>query len=705
MRERSIASDSQLSLAQRGVIGVGIAIGAYFLSNYNYLLFHSVVEVFSIVIAFAIFVVAWNTRSYHDNDYLVFIGIAYLFVGGIDFIHTLAYKGMGVFTNYGADLPTQLWILGRYTESLSLLLAPLFFTRKLKYKVTVAGYGLTSLFLLLTIFYWGIFPDCFVSGSGLTTFKVVSEYVISGLLLGAIFFLSIYRDRLERETFYLLISSLLLTVFAELSFTFYVSVYGLSNLVGHLFKLGSFYLIYLALIKTGLREPYRLMFRELKESKDRYQNYVEELGDALFITKVGGEDHGKIIEVNTSAEKQTGYSREELIGMNISENLAEESPPEISYEEIDEKLSRGEAVNFTEKKRRKGGTEYWTEVVVTPIKHEGKDATLSVNRDVTERIRAQKSLKVERERLKKLHHAVDRFQSCQTEEELYETTLEVTRDALGFDISLIYIARGQGLVPVASNKLETSELPSYEKDAALVGTTYTNGETIWGDDVREVEEAKPEVPQLRGYMSVPIGDLGVFQASSRTKGAFTEVDIELAEILAGHLNEEIKRIRLEEKLKEQAIRDPLTGLYNRRYFNETLTKEVERSQRYGHNIAFIMIDVNRFKEINDTYSHQTGDKVLKEVANLLRANVREADTVVRYGGDEFLVMLPETDGDSRYTGNRIRSKLEDWNNESNLLDFPLTLAMGISHWNPDQDRDVEEALKEADKKMYEQKGE
>lgn len=168
-------------------------------------------------------------------------------MGGIDFIHTLAYKGMSVFPNYGADLPTQLWILGRCAESISLLLAPLFFTRKLKYRVTVAGYGLTSLFLLLTIFYWGIFPDCFVSGAGLTTFKVVSEYVISGLLLGAIFFLSLHRDRLDRDTFYLLISSLLLTVFAELSFTFYVSVYGLSNLVGYLFKLGSFYLIYLAL--------------------------------------------------------------------------------------------------------------------------------------------------------------------------------------------------------------------------------------------------------------------------------------------------------------------------------------------------------------------------------------------------------------------------------------------------------------------------
>ncbi|MBS3788520.1 diguanylate cyclase, partial [Candidatus Bipolaricaulota bacterium] len=466
----------------------------------------------------------------------------------------------------------------------------------------------------------------------------------------------------------------------------------------------SFYLIYLALIKTGLREPYRLMFRELKESKDRYQNYVEELGDALLITKVGGEDHGKIIEVNNSAEDQTGYSREELIGMNILDNLSEGSPLEISYEEIDEKLSRGETVNFTEKKRRKDGSEYWTEVVVTPIKHEGKDATLSVNRDVTEKIHAQQSLKVERERLKKLHGAVDRFQACQTEDELYQVTLEVTREVLGFDASLIYVAREKQLVPVASDELETTELPSYEKDAGLVGTTYTNGKTMWGDDLREVEEAEPEDPQLRGYMSVPIGDLGVFQASSKTKGAFEKVDIELAEILAGHLNEEIKRIRLEQELKEQAIRDPLTNLYNRRHFNETLGKEVERSERYGHNIAFLMIDINRFKEVNDRYSHQAGDKVLEEVARLLRENVRETDIVVRYGGDEFLVMLPETNGESRYLANRLRKELDSWNERSDLLDFPLTLAIGLSYWNPDQDRSVEDALKEADEKMYEAKG-
>lgn len=307
-----VIKSPQYGPLQRGLFALALTVGAYFLSTYNYLLFHSVVEIFSIVVAFAIFAVAWNTRSYHDNDYLIFFGIAYLFVGGIDLLHTLAYQGMGVFPEYGSNLATQLWVLGRYLESISLFIAPVFFTRKLNYKRAVAGYSFASLLLLLFIFYWGIFPDCFVPGSGLTTFKVVSEYLISGILLGGIYSLSRFRDRLERSTFYLLTTSITLSIFAELFLTFYVSVYGISNLIGHLFKLGSFYLIYLAIINTGLRKPYRLMFKQLKDNKERYQSYFEELGDAIFILGMERDNYGKILDVNTSAEEQTGYSGESL---------------------------------------------------------------------------------------------------------------------------------------------------------------------------------------------------------------------------------------------------------------------------------------------------------------------------------------------------------------------------------------------------------
>ena len=97
--------------------GTLILFGLYLTTLYNYLLFHSIAEVFIIVIACGIFVVAWNSRRFLDNNYLLFIGLAYLFIAVLELIHTLAYTGMGIFKGYGADLPTQLWVAARYMES------------------------------------------------------------------------------------------------------------------------------------------------------------------------------------------------------------------------------------------------------------------------------------------------------------------------------------------------------------------------------------------------------------------------------------------------------------------------------------------------------------------------------------------------------------------------------------------------------------
>lgn len=173
--------------------------GIYLTSLYGYLLFHSLAEGFSIVIACGIFMIGWNSRRLLQNHYLLFIGIAYLYVGGIDFLHMLAYKGMGVFEGYGANLPTQLWIAGRYVEALSLLAATIFLHRKLSPRPTFVAYGLSAGLLLGSIFYWKIFPDCFVEGAGLTPFKIHSEYVICLILLAAIGFLIKNSKNLDRN--------------------------------------------------------------------------------------------------------------------------------------------------------------------------------------------------------------------------------------------------------------------------------------------------------------------------------------------------------------------------------------------------------------------------------------------------------------------------------------------------------------------------
>ena len=107
------------------VLAVLAFVGLYWSSRYGYLLFHSLAEIFSITVAFAIFILAWNSRAFLRNGYLLLVGVAYLFVGAFDLVHTLAYKGMGVFPGYQTNLSTQLWIAARSLEAGSLLIAPL----------------------------------------------------------------------------------------------------------------------------------------------------------------------------------------------------------------------------------------------------------------------------------------------------------------------------------------------------------------------------------------------------------------------------------------------------------------------------------------------------------------------------------------------------------------------------------------------------
>lgn len=253
-------ASSQRTLYNFIIFGTLILVGLYFVSFYNYLLFHSLIEIFSVIVACSIFIVAWNSQKFLDNNYLLFVGVAYLFVGVLDLIHTLAYKGMGIFISYNANLPTQLWIVSRYIESISLFIAPLFLHRRINVDFLLSVYLVISALLLFSIFA-GAFPNCFIEGVGLTTFKKVSEYIISLILIGSIVVLFKERKGFEKSVFIRLVTSIALTICAELVFTFYISVYGFSNLVGHYLKLISFYFIYIAMIETGLKKPYDLLFK------------------------------------------------------------------------------------------------------------------------------------------------------------------------------------------------------------------------------------------------------------------------------------------------------------------------------------------------------------------------------------------------------------------------------------------------------------
>jgi len=161
--------------------------------------------------------------------------------------------------------------------------------------------------------------------------------------------------------------------------------------------------------------------------------------------------------------------------------------------------------------------------------------------------------------------------------------------------------------------------------------------------------------------------------------------------------------RVQAELVYMARHDPLTGLYNRHTLAEILEREISRAQRYKHPIGVLMIDVNRFKEVNDRYGHAMGDQVLQWVADVLLRSVRESDVVVRYGGDEFLVLLIETNGETEIVRGRMIQEMEIASQKASLLNLPINLAIGTAHWMPESGQSIEAVLIEADRRMYVEK--
>jgi len=158
------------------------------------------------------------------------------------------------------------------------------------------------------------------------------------------------------------------------------------------------------------------------------------------------------------------------------------------------------------------------------------------------------------------------------------------------------------------------------------------------------------------------------------------------------------------RVQELTVQDDCTGLYNARHLHETLEQEVRRHQRYGRPASLIFFDMDHFKQVNDTHGHQIGTRLLQEVGELLRASLREVDVPVRYGGDEFVVLLPETDlAGARVAALRLWQRIREQRFLSGEgLDRHLTCSLGFASL-PDQASDAAGLLKAADIAMYEAK--
>ncbi|NCC53834.1 MAG: hypothetical protein EOM20_21880, partial [Spartobacteria bacterium] len=293
-----------------GGVGLLMLIGLFAVGRHDFILFHCMAELFSIAVAWAVFLLVWNARAFIKNDALLFLGVAYLFIGFVDLLHTLAYKGMNVFDpHWGANLPTQLWIAARFMEGAALFAVAVLLGRRVKLTLSLVIWFAVTTLMLLVIFYWRVFPVCYMERTGLTAFKMTSEYMICLLLLSALAVLYKKRDLLDAVVYRLLALSMLLAIASELAFTLYMDVYGYANMVGHLLKVISYMLIYLALIHIGLKRPFALLAADLEREKRelrKSESLLQKIFDTLPIGLWFADKTGKLLRGNPAGVKIWG---------------------------------------------------------------------------------------------------------------------------------------------------------------------------------------------------------------------------------------------------------------------------------------------------------------------------------------------------------------------------------------------------------------
>jgi diguanylate cyclase (GGDEF)-like protein len=181
-------------------------------------------------------------------------------------------------------------------------------------------------------------------------------------------------------------------------------------------------------------------------------------------------------------------------------------------------------------------------------------------------------------------------------------------------------------------------------------------------------------------------------------------DIKMARTLSEQISITLASLQLRENLRQQAIRDPLTGLFNRRYLMESLFQNIGRAKRYHTQVCALMIDIDDFKRFNDAYGHDLGDLVLKRVANEIQHCTRKEDTLSRYGGEEFCLICPEmSDQYLRELAERVREHVQNLTLEIKDTHISkITISVGMAIY-PEHGQNCEELLQAADEALYQAK--
>ncbi|MBI5055233.1 MAG: sensor domain-containing diguanylate cyclase [Nitrospirae bacterium] len=251
----------------------------------------------------------------------------------------------------------------------------------------------------------------------------------------------------------------------------------------------------------------------------------------------------------------------------------------------------------------------------------------------------------------------------------------------------------------------------FETGAGLTGAVLVKGKPVIVQDVSKDKRFDKQADKfrdvkIRSLICVPLKikdkPVGVLRLINKRRGApFTPDDVKMLMNISYHAASVLEREYLYQKIEEISITDDLTGLYNIRYLYKSIEVEIERSRRYGSLFSIIFMDIDSLKKVNDRFGHLTGSKVLIETAGIIQINLRKVDVVIRYGGDEFVIILPQTPRDAGFlVAERLRKVIEkNAYLKGEGVPVRITASFGVASF-PDDAKSKEELLRIADKAMY-----
>ncbi len=485
------------------------------------------------------------------------------------------------------------------------------------------------------------------------------------------------------------------------------------------------------MLLTSIRDITYLKRAESELIKERdFSNAILNIAATLAVVI----DHsGVITRFNRSCELASGYSAGEIIGTRLADTDFFE--PSITPENIKKLLSDDYPGVYETTLVSKTGSKRlisWTFAAI--LDREGHvEFIIATGIDLTERKKAEDDLKAANEKLASWVKALEeRTEEMNQLNEMGEQLQSCQTVAEACAISIQYIRR---ICPASSGALYLiKESRNLAESAGTWGDSYTlqvfDPMVCWA--IRRgrqhlVDARHPGLlcghitgPETGQYLCVPltvngeaIGILHLNHASmpapdrqDTAEALYSEHKTQLVTIIAEHIALALSNLKLKESLRQQSIRDALTGLYNRRYMEETLERELSRAAREGISVGVMMFDIDHFKNFNDLEGHDAGDALLRELGTFLNKSIRSSDIVCRCGGEEFLVVLPgATKENARLRAEELRLGVKE------LLVYHLgkplakcTISIGVAAY-PEDEKSIERLLKTADNALYRAKNE